>query len=352
MGGVAAHPVFQLRASIFRGVILMYIKKKRGWEIPEHLATPEDVFLNRRRFLAAGAAIGATAMLAACDSKTEAQADAQASAAPADDPSASLYPFKRNESYKLDRDITDEKWSTDYNNFYEFSSGKHLIPEAQALPIRPWTLAIDGMVDKPMQIGIDDLVKKMPLEERLYRHRCVEAWSMAVPWSGFALKELVKLAAPQPGAKYLRLETFMNPDVAPGQKEPWYPWPYVEGLTIEEAMNDLSFMVTGMYGKPAPKQNGAPLRLVLPWKYGFKSAKSLVKITFTDQRPVNFWQALQASEYGFWANVNPEVPHPRWSQANERVLGTDEPRPTIIYNGYGEFVAPLYANLQGEKLFM
>jgi sulfoxide reductase catalytic subunit YedY len=175
---------------------------------------------------------------------------------------------------------------------------------------------------------------------------------MAVPWSGFAMKELVKLAAPTASAKYLRLETFMNPDVAPGQKQPWYPWPYIEGLTIEEAMNDLAFMVTGMYGKPAPKQNGAPLRLVLPWKYGFKSAKSLVKITFTDQRPVNFWQALQASEYGFWANVNPEVPHPRWSQASERVLGTDEPRPTIIYNGYGEFVAPLYANLQGEKLFM
>jgi sulfoxide reductase catalytic subunit YedY len=331
----------------------MHIKVKRGWEIPEHLATPEQVFFNRRRFLTAGAAIGATAMLAACDSKTEAQADAQASAAPAAaDPSAALYPFKRNEAYKLDRDVTAEDWSTHYNNFYEFSSGKDLAAEAQALPIRPWTLAIDGMVDKPIQIGIDDLMKKMPLEERLYRHRCVEAWSMAVPWSGFAMKELVKLAAPTASAKYLRLETFMNPDVAPGQKQPWYPWPYIEGLTIEEAMNDLAFMVTGMYGKPAPKQNGAPLRLVLPWKYGFKSAKSLVKITFTDQRPVNFWQALQASEYGFWANVNPEVPHPRWSQANERVLGTDEPRPTIIYNGYGEFVAPLYADLQGEKLFM
>jgi sulfoxide reductase catalytic subunit YedY len=310
------------------------------------------VFLNRRRFLAAGAAIGATAMLAACDSKTEAQADAQASAAPADDPSASLYPFKRNESYKLDRDITDEKWSTDYNNFYEFSSGKHLIPEAQALPIRPWTLAIDGMVDKPMQIGIDDLMKKMPLEERLYRHRCVEAWSMAVPWTGFPMAKLVDLARPLGSATYLRMETFMDPKTAPEQRKFFYPWPYVEGLTMAEARNELTFLVTGMYGKPAPKQNGAPLRLVLPWKYGFKSAKSLVKITFTDQRPMNFWQALQANEYGFWANVNPEVPHPRWSQASERVLGSDEPRQTVIYNGYGEFVAPLYANLQGEKLFM
>jgi len=331
----------------------MFIKLKRGWEIPERQATPEHLFFNRRRFLATGAAIGAAVALVACDDKQEAQADAQASAAPAaDDPSASLYPFKRNESYKLDREVTSPDWSTQYNNYYEFSSGKHLASEAQALQIRPWVLTIDGMVDQPMQIAIDDLMKKMPLEERLYRHRCVETWSMAVPWSGFALKELVKLAAPQAGAKYLRLETFMNPEVAPEQKAPWYPWPYVEGITIEEAMNDLAFMVTGMYGKPAPKQNGAPLRIALPWKYGFKSAKGLVRITFTDQRPVNFWQALQASEYGFWANVNPEVPHPRWSQANERVLGTDEPRPTLIYNGYEEFVAPLYASLQGEKLFM
>jgi len=331
----------------------MFIKPKRGWEIPERLATPEHLFFNRRRFLTAGAAIGAAAALVACDDKQAAQADAQASAAPAaEDPSAALYPFKRNETYKLDRDVTSPDWSTQYNNYYEFSSGKRLAEEAQALPVRPWVLTIDGLCGQPMQIGIDDLMKKMPLEERLYRHRCVETWSMAVPWSGFALKELVTLAQPKAGAKYLRLETFMKPEFAPEQKAPFYPWPYVEGLTIEEAMNDLAFMVTGMYGKPAPKQNGAPLRIALPWKYGFKSAKGLVKITFTDQRPMNFWQALQASEYGFWANVNPEVPHPRWSQANERVLGTDEPRPTLLYNGYQEFVAPLYANLQGEKLFM
>jgi len=329
----------------------MFIKVKRGWEIPERLATPEHVFFDRRRFLATGAAIGAMTALSACDEKQEAQAEANAAPA-APDPSASLYPFKRNETYKLDRDVTDEQWATTYNNYYEFSSGKRLVEQAQALPARPWVLTIDGMVDKPMQIGIDDLMKQMPLEERLYRHRCVETWSMAVPWSGFALKELVKLVGPKPEAKYLRLETFMNPEVAPEQKGPFYPWPYVEGLTIEEANNDLAFMVTGMYGKPAPKQNGAPLRIALPWKYGFKSGKALVKITFTDQRPVNFWQALQPSEYGFWANVNPEVPHPRWSQASERLLGNDEPRPTLLYNGYAEFVAPLYANMQGEKLFM
>jgi sulfoxide reductase catalytic subunit YedY len=331
----------------------MFIKVKRGWEIPERLATPEHMFFNRRRFLKVGAAIGATAALAACDSKQEAQAEAQANAAPAEaDPSASLYPFKRNETYKLDRDVTDEQWATTYNNYYEFSSGKSLVDKAQALPIRPWMLTIDGMVEKPMQVGIDDLMKKMPLEERLYRHRCVETWSMAVPWSGFALKELVKLAQPKAEAKYLRFESFMNPEVAHGQNSFQFTWPYIEGLTIEEANNDLAFMVTGMYGKPAPKQNGAPLRIALPWKYGFKSAKGLVKITFTDQRPVSLWQAAAPGEYGFWANVNPEVDHPRWSQAREDPLGPAEPRPTLIYNGYQEFVAPLYANLQGEKLFM
>lgn len=329
----------------------MFIKTKRGWEIPEREATPEHVFFNRRRFLGTGAAIGAAAALFGCGEEQKAEARSAATDA-APDPSAGLYPFKRNEAYKLDRDITAEEWATTYNNFYEFGTSKNVVEAAQALPVRPWVLTIDGMVDKPMQIGIDDLLKQMPLEERLYRHRCVETWSMAVPWSGFALKELVTLAAPQAGAKYLRFETFMNADVAPGQNSFTFTWPYVEGLTIEEAMNDLAFMVTGIYGKPVPKQNGAPLRIVLPWKYGFKSAKSLVKITFTDQRPVSLWQAYAANEYGFWANVNPEVPHPRWSQARERVLGSDEPRPTLIYNGYGEFVAPLYANLQNEPLFM
>ncbi len=334
----------------------MFIKTKRGWEIPEREATPEHVFVNprigRRRFLTGTAIIGAAALVG-CEEQQSAQAQASASGDAAEpDPSAGLYPFKRNATYTLDRDVTSEELATRYNNYYEFGSSKRIVEAAQALPLRPWVVAIDGMVEKPLQIGIDDLLKQMPLEERLYRHRCVETWSMAVPWSGFALKELVKLAAPQAGAKYLRFETFMNPEVAPEQKTPWYPWPYVEGVTIEEATNDLAFMVTGMYGKPAPKQNGAPLRLALPWKYGFKSAKAIARITFTDERPVNFWQTLQASEYGFWANVNPDVPHPRWSQAQERLLGSDEPRPTLLYNGYGEFVAGLYANLPDEKLFM
>ena len=208
------------------------------------------------------------------------------------------------------------------------------------------------MVEKEFTIGIDDLIRKMPLEERLYRHRCVEAWSMAVPWSGFPLAKLVEFAKPTGSAKYLRMETFNDPDMASGQKQFWYPWPYVEGLTMAEATNDLAFMVTGAYGKPVAKVMGAPLRVHLPWKYGFKSIKSIVKFTFTDERPMNFWQAIQSNEYGFWANVNPEVPHPRWSQAMERDIGTQESVPTQLYNGYGEYVAAMYSGLTSEPLFM
>ncbi|MEP3304288.1 MAG: protein-methionine-sulfoxide reductase catalytic subunit MsrP, partial [Roseibium sp.] len=218
--------------------------------------------------------------------------------------------------------------------------------------IRPWTVQIDGFVDNPQTIDIDTLLAKMPLEERLYRFRCVEAWSMAVPWSGFALAELVKLAGPTSDAKYLRFETFHNPEVAPGQKQGWYPWPYVEGLSLAEATNDLAFMATGVYGKPLAKQFGAPLRLAVPWKYGFKSIKSIVRISFVKERPVGLWEAIQSKEYGFWANVNPGVPHPRWSQSSERVLGTSERRNTLMFNGYGEQVAELYKDMKGEALYM
>jgi sulfoxide reductase catalytic subunit YedY len=208
------------------------------------------------------------------------------------------------------------------------------------------------MVEQPQELDIEEIVRKIPIEERLYRHRCVEAWSMDVPWSGFPLKALLDLARPLGSARYVRFETFMNPDEAPEQAQTWYPWPYVEGLTMAEATNELTFLVTGMYGKPVPKQNGAPLRLAVPWKYGFKSIKSIVSFTFTDKRPVSFWEQIQASEYGFWANVNPEVPHPRWSQASERVLGTNEMVPTQLYNGYGEFVADLYKGLDTERLYV
>ena len=324
----------------------MLMKRKRGWELRESEATPEAVFHDRRRVVQA---MGFGALIASAGGGEWAVGKAMAVAEA--DPSAGLYPVKQNPRYTLDRPITDEKLSTTYNNFYEFGSQKTIADDAQALPIRPWTVTIDGMVAKPLTLGIDDLLKRVTLEERLYRHRCVEAWSMAVPWSGFPLKALVDLAEPQGSAKYLRMETFKNAKVASGQRQFWYPWPYVEGLTVAEATNELAFLVTGMYGKPVPRQDGAPLRLALPWKYGFKSIKSIVKFTFTDKRPVSFWEALQASEYGFWANVNPEVPHPRWSQATERVLGSDERRPTLKWNGYGEYVAHLYDGLTGERLF-
>jgi len=321
----------------------MFIKVKRGWELPESAATPEGVYLRRRQVLAAAGIAAATPLAVARLARADDAAD----------PSAGLYPMKRNDKYKLDRDVTPEQLSTHYNNYYEFDTSKDVAELAQALPIRPWTVTLDGMVEKAQTIDIDTLMKQMPLEERLYRHRCVEAWSMAVPWSGFALKALVDLAKPLSGAKFVRFESFNNPDVAPGFGQSWYPWPYVEGLTMAEATNELAFMVTGMYGKPVPKQDGAPLRLVTPWKYGFKSAKGIVKITFTDQQPMNFWQALQSSEYGFWANVNPAVAHPRWSQADERPLGADGTVPTQIFNGYGEYVASLYTGMQdlGDALY-
>ena len=325
----------------------MLIKVKRGWEIPEREATSETAFHQRRDLLKA---MGMGSLLAATASAVP-FARSFAAAAPEADPSAALYPVKRNDKYTLDRPVTDEKYSTDYNNFYEYGEDKGIAARAQQLKIRPWTVAIDGMVEKPQTIDIDDLLKQMPLEERLYRHRCVEAWSMAVPWSGFPLKAFVDFAKPLSGAKYLQMTTFQDPKMAPGQKMFWYPWPYVEGLTMEEATNELAFIVTGMYGHPVPKQDGAPLRLATPWKYGFKSIKSIVKFSFTDKRPVGLWEKLQASEYGFWANVNPDVPHPRWSQASERVLGVNERRPTLIWNGYGEFVAHMYDNLKGERLF-
>lgn len=324
----------------------MLIKVKRGWEIPESHATPEAVFLHRRKLLKAMGMGSLLAVSAATLPFAAARADV-----PETDPSAKLYPFKRDPKYTLDRPITPEKYSTTYNNFYEYGDSKDIYEAAQQLKIRPWTVTIDGMVEKPMTIGIDDLLKKMPLEERLYRHRCVEAWSMAVPWSGFALKPFVEMAKPLSSATYLKMTTFMDTAMAPGEKVFWYPWPYVEGLTMAEATNELAFLVTGMYGHPVPKQDGAPLRLVTPWKYGFKSIKSIVRFTFTNQQPETFWHKLQADEYGFWANVNPAVPHPRWSQATERVLGTDERVPTLIWNGYGEYVADLYSNIKGQQLF-
>jgi methionine sulfoxide reductase catalytic subunit len=325
----------------------MLVRIKRSWELPERLATPESVHADRRRLVQA-MALGP--LLAAAGPLLRA-APAFAEQA---DPSVLLYPVKRNEAFRLDRPLSDEELVTTYNNFYEFGSHKRISKLAERLRVRPWTVRIDGMVEEEKEIGIDDLLKAMPLEERLYRHRCVEAWSMAVPWSGFPLKALVEFARPSAGAKYVKMVSFQDEEVAPGQRAVWYPWPYVEGLTLEEATNDLAFIGTGLYGKPMPKQNGAPLRLGTPWKYGFKSVKSVVSFTFTDEMPKTFWWEIAPDEYGFWANVNPKVDHPRWSQATERPLGSDERVPTLPFNGYEAEVAYLYKGLEaseGDRLY-
>ncbi len=328
----------------------MLLKVKRGWELPESQATPESVFIARRRLvkaLAAGPILAAGSSVAGCK-YAFGTADDEAA-----DPTTDLYPAMRNLRYREEREITPEDIATTYNNFYEFGSHKRISKAAQKLKIRPWTVIFDGLVEQEMQVEFDDLIRKMPLQERVYRHRCVEAWSMVVPYTGFPLSALVEFAKPKAEAKYLRMETVSQPETMPGLKQFWYPWPYTEGLTLAEANNELAFIATGLYGKPIVKQNGAPLRLAVPWKYGFKHVKSIARFTFTDEQPVSFWEELQDSEYGFWANVNPEVSHPRWSQAEERDIGTEEKIPTELYNGYAEYVAELYKDLpQDRSLFM
>ncbi len=326
----------------------MLARSKRRWEMPESQATPEELFRGRRRLLAGLAAGSAAAVAAGCGMLSKPIPPTSPSEV---DPSANLYPAKRNPRYVLDRAVSEEKLVTAFNNFFEFSGDKRLAREAQVLQIRPWTVTIDGLVEKPMTLDIDTLLRKLPIEERLYRHRCVEAWAMAVPWSGIPLRSFVEYAHPLASARYLRMETFLDRVRVPRQRQVWFPWPYVEGLTLAEATNELAFLSTGAYGKPLAKQNGSPLRLTVPWKYGFKSVKSIVRFTFTDTRPVSFWERMNGNEYGFWANVNPAVPHPRWSQETETMLGTGEDFPTQIYNGYGEYVADLYRGLEAERLF-
>ncbi|HEX4262062.1 MAG TPA: protein-methionine-sulfoxide reductase catalytic subunit MsrP [Acetobacteraceae bacterium] len=311
----------------------MFIHRQRGWELPERDATPEPLVLGRRRALAGAAAVGLAPIAARA-------------AAPVVDT-----------KYPPGRAITPEQNATTYNNYYEFSDDKDLWRAAQKLPQSPWSVAIGGEVEKPFSIALPDLLKQVQLQDRVLRHRCVEAWAMTVPWTGFPLADLVKLARPTSAARYVVFHTIEDRKVMPGLSEVWYPWPYTEGVTMAEANNDLAFLATGMYGKPVPPQDGGPIRLLLPWKYGFKSAKALNRITFAAKQPLNFWQALAPNEYGFWANVNPAVPHPRWSQRTERLIGSGERVPTQIYNGYGEWVAPLYAgpafaSLKSRKLFM
>ena len=311
----------------------MHIAKRRGWELRDCDATPEHLVLGRRALVAgvglAGAGLAGLLPVAA-----------RAQGAP------------RNPKYEAGREVSAERDATTYNNYYEFGTDKSISRAAQRLPVQPWAIAIDGLVDAPKTVGLDDLLRQVNLEERILRHRCVEGWAMTVPWTGFPMKDLVRIAAPTSAAKYAVMTTLADPKTMPGLRLSQFEWPYVEGITMAEATNDLAFLATGMYGKTLPKQNGAPIRLVLPWKYGFKSVKSIVKLTFTDKKPVTFWEGIQPSEYGFWANVNPAVPHPRWSQATERLLGNDQRVPTVIYNGYGEHVAGLYAGLGSERLFI
>ena len=308
----------------------MLIRFPRGWELPEREATPESLYFSRRGivrsmgFAGIGGLLGGSA-LAATDG-------------------AALYPAKRNPKYTLDRPLTPEVVATGFNNFYEFTLDKQRVrDEVYRFTTDPWKVKVTGLVNNPRVYDFDDLVRRFPLEERLYRFRCVEAWAMAVPWTGFPMSALIREVDPLPSAKYMRMVTAYRPKEMPGiGSQPHYDWPYQEAMTIEEAMNELALFGTGIYGKPLPKQNGAPFRAIIPWKYGLKNIKSIVEIEFTKKRPPTLWNKAAPTEYGWYSNVNPQKPHPRWSQAEEQIIPSGQRRPTLMYNGYEAFVAELY----------
>ena len=319
---------------------MAYIKIPKGWEIPENQVTSESDYINRRKFIkdlglaSAGTLLFSTSNACAQGSGLERQLEpfrAQTLAA------------ENNANFTVERQMTDEVVAATYNNYYEFTTSKSTVwKKVEKFKTRPWEIEISGLVEKPMTVDVDELIKQMPLEERIYRFRCVEAWAMVVPWIGFPMKALLEKVQPKAEAQYVRMLTFLDADMAPQQRDPYLPWPYFEGLTLAEAMNDLTLLTVGIYGHILPPQHGAPIRLIAPWKYGFKSIKSIVSIELTDKKPRTFWNTLAPREYGFEANVNPNVPHPRWSQASERMIGTGERLPTLIYNGYGDAVAHLY----------
>ena len=316
----------------------MLLKVRAASEAREDEVTPRALFLSRRSVIAGGAAAlavgGAFPFLSG-----------PASAATFSVPTTIQPP-----DAKLDA-VTPEKSATTYNNFYEFGTGKTDPSEyAGKLKTRPWEVVVDGEVGKPTTFGIEDMLK-FPLEERIYRLRCVEAWSMVIPWIGFPLAELLKRVEPTSNAKYVAFQTLNDPAQMPGQRLGVLNWPYKEGLRLDEAMHPLAIMAVGMYGEVLPNQNGAPIRLVVPWKYGFKSIKSVVRITLTKDQPPTAWNRSQPYEYGFYANVNPDVDHPRWSQANERRVGDFFRRKTLPFNGYGEEVASLYSGMDLRKNF-
>lgn len=308
----------------------MLIKVPRGWEIPEREALAERQFRSRRSVLQSMGFVGLGGTL---PRMLRGAAEGMA-----------LYPAKRNTKYTLDRPLTMEQVATGYNNFYEFTLDKQQVRfRVDRFKINPWTVKVHGRINNPKTYDIDDLVRRFPLEERLYRFRCVEAWSMAVPWTGFPMSALIRDADPKADAKYVRMVTAYRPREMPGiVSQPHYDWPYEEAMTLDEAMNELALFGTGIYGKPLPKQNGAPIRAIIPWKYGLKNIKSIVEIEFTKKRPATLWNKAVPTEYGWYSNVNPKKPHPRWSQAQERIVPTGEIRPTLMYNGYESFVAELY----------
>ena len=306
------------------------IKIKKSWEIPESEVTPEPLYLRRREFIKTGGLIGGALLL-------NPLAAAQASIAIGD---------YQKEAVSLDEEITEENDATSYNNFYEFGTGKEDPKQnSKRFQTNDWKIVVSGECEKPGTYGLEDLVKPFPIEERIYRLRCVEAWSMVIPWLGIPLGSILSSMQPTSKAKYVAFRTLHDPVRMPGQQRSVLNWPYREGLTIAEAMHPLTILSVGMYGKTMPNQNGAPIRLVVPWKYGFKSIKSIVGIEFTEQQPQTSWNMASAREYGFYSNVNPEVDHPRWSQKRERRIGEIFKRDTLIFNGYGEEVAALYDDL-------
>lgn len=326
---------------------------RRPWDLPQRLITPEEVYrqrkVHRREFLSLlGIGAGAVALWSGRQSSAESEERVVAQAGGAASKTSAVpnvYPSQRNSKFKdYGRPETQAAEAARYTNFYEFSVLKSTYKYVDAFKPKPWEIEVLGLCDKPRKFDLDDLYRLMPFEERAYRHRCVETWAMCVPWTGFPLHELLKLVEPKSEAKYVGFVTFDRPDEAPNLKrsQGQFPWPYTEGLTIAEAMNDLALIATGIYGKPLPKQHGAPVRLAVPWKYGFKSIKSIVRIVLLDRRPPTFWNTVNSQEYDFEANVNPNVPHPRWSQRTERMLGTNKRYSTVIYNGYGEYVGSLY----------
>jgi sulfoxide reductase catalytic subunit YedY len=321
-----------------------------AWFLPERSVTPEGVFRNRREFLKklgfAGGGLLAAA-LAGCHKADPSSSDtANSSAAPQDGGAVEFakgYPAQRNAEFNPGWRLTAEKVASTYNNFYEFSLAKDAFRYVAKFVTSPWPVEITGLVEKPITLDAQELAEMFGLEERIYRFRCVEAWAMIVPWTGFQFSKLIEKVVPKPEAKFVRFETFNRPHQAPGTaKTPQYPWPYREGLRLDEAMHPLTLLATGIYGKPLPKQHGAPIRLVVPWKYGYKSIKSILKIEFVAKQPATFWEALAPDEYPFESNVNPRKPHPRWSQATERLIDTGDRVKTQLFNGYASQVAQMY----------